>query len=142
MHEGELGIMIPIIAVTLGLAIPMVKAVVDYKRALIDAMNRERMAAIEKGITPPAWPDHLVRDKGEEELPTTSEGREIARHRQLTTGLVILFVGIAILFGLPPLIGDSTARTGLIPIGIGVALLIAWAVRRRSGGGSANSGTP
>lgn len=145
MHEAELGVLIPIIAVTLGLSIPIVRAVVNFlrKRALIEAFNKERIAFIEKGMTPPAWPDELLRDKGDDPMgPTTPAQIANQRHGQLTSGLITLFVGLAILFGLAPLIGADTARTGLIPIGIGLALLLAWALRGRSGGGSSNSGTP
>jgi hypothetical protein len=142
MDESQLGIMIPIIAITLGLTIPIVKSVMDYKRkrALIEAMKQERIAAIEKGVTPPDWPDHMIREKGDQAAPTSTTELEHARHGQLTGGLITLFVGVAVLFGLPPLIGESTARAGLIPIGIGLAMLLAWALRGRGGGSGSGDG--
>ena len=132
MNEALLGILIPIIAVTLGLSIPIVKTIADYKRkrALIEAMNRERIAAIEKGVAPPSWPEELLREKGDDwDMAKTPEARENRSHAQLTAGLITLAIGVAILFGLAPLVGVDTARAGFIPIGIGAALLIAWAVR-------------
>ena len=146
MNEESLGVLIPIIAVTLGLTIPIVGSIVDYKRkrALIEAMNKERIVAIEKGVTPPTWPQELVRDIVDtEDAPRSPEAIEQKRHGQLTSGLVTLGVGVGILFGLAPLIGPETARVGFIPIAIGVAMLIAWALRGRSkSGGSTDSGAP
>ncbi len=136
MNEGQLGVLIPIIAITLGLGIPMVNSIVNYKRkrALIEALNKERIAAIEKGVAPPAWPEDILKDQVDaaDAVPNTAAAMEHSRHRQLTAGLVTLAVGLAVLFGLAPLIGDEVARAGLIPMAVGVALLIAWAVRGRS----------
>ena len=132
MNEGQLALLIPILAITLSLCIPMVKAVVNYKRkrALIEAFNKERIAAIEKGVTLPAWPDELLRDKSDDAIaPSTAAQLENARHRQLTGGLITLGAGLALLFGLGPLVGEASARAGYIPIAIGAALLIAWAAR-------------
>lgn len=134
MNEGMLGVLIPIIAVTLGLTIPIVRSIVEYKRkrTLIEAMNKERIAAIEKGMAPPAWPAEMLRGIDDaDEIPQTAAAREDKRHQQLTSGLVLIGVGVGILFGLTSIIGPDVARAGFIPIAIGVAMLIAWAVRGR-----------
>lgn len=134
MQEGQIALLIPIVAITLGLGIPMVKSIVNYKRkkVLIEAFNKERLAAIEKGVTAPPWPDELLRDKGDDPIgPTTSTQLENARHSQLTGGLVTLAVGIAMVFASGSLVGEDVARAGYIPIAVGIALLIAWAVRGR-----------
>lgn len=129
MEQHQMALLIPILAVSLGLAIPIVAVLAEYrrKRALIEALNKERLAAIEKGVAPPAWPQNLTGDSNETD--GSPEALERARHRQLTRGLTLLFVGVAILFGLPQLIGADTARAGLLLIAWGAAVLIAWAVR-------------
>lgn len=135
MNEESMGVLIPIIAVTLGLTIPIVSSIVDYKRkrVLIEAMNKERIAAIEKGVVPPAWPAELMRGvENSEDTPVSPSAQAEKHHRQLTSALVTLGVGCAILFGLQPMLGSDVARIGLIPVAIGVALLIAWAIRGRS----------
>ena len=134
MQVDQLGVLIPIIAVTLGLTIPIVALVVNYlrRRALIEALGRERLAHIERGTPPPPWPEGLMADQEEDVKPRTPLQFAQARQAQLKTALVTLGVGLAILFGLPPMIGDDVARVGIIPIAVGAALLLAWALQGRS----------
>ena len=54
-HASQiLGVMIPIIAIVMGLGLGMLKIWTDYrkKREILQAHHAERMAAIEKGIDP------------------------------------------------------------------------------------------
>lgn len=121
MIESILGLMIPIIAIVFGLSIPIVTIIVDYRkrRRLIELHHAERMAAIERGMELPPLPPELLGS---------------VRKRQQSTllpGLIWLFVGIALVFGLGSLAGNEVSLLGLIPTGVGAAYLIYYAIEGR-----------
>jgi hypothetical protein len=118
-----LGLLIPIIAVTVSLAALIVWIVVWYRRRMheVDCRHKERMAAIEKGLELPP-----------ESLPPPE--RMPPRSRYLLRGLVWLGVGLAITFGghewlRPPWLGGS----GWIAVAVGAAYLIFYFVEGRGG---------
>lgn len=125
---SDVGVMVPILAVGLSLSIPIVGIVSDYRkrRVLIESLHAERMAAIEKGVTPPPVPVELLGKNG--------GGR---RNSTLLPGLVWLFIGLALLgVSIPSGIFDFTERpyialAGAIPAAVGLALLIYYAVEGR-----------
>jgi hypothetical protein len=115
-----IGLLIPIISIILGIGIGMLALILNYrKRKEIFALyHQERMAAIEKGIDCPPWPDRLLADEAASPSP----------RRHLLKGLVWLFVGIAVTVALYVAVGHDQALWGLIPAGIGLAHLIYYFV--------------
>ena len=59
MNEDAVAVFIPIIAIVMSLPIPIVYAIVDYRRRrdIVEAHHKERMAAIERGMDLPALPE-------------------------------------------------------------------------------------
>ena len=113
MSEAIFGMLIPIVAIVMGIGLAMIGTVTSHRqrRTLIELHHRERLAAIEKGIEVPPPPEGLLESKAD------------SPHRHLLHGLVWLFVGIGLLFALPRL-DDDLELIGLIPGGVGVAYLI------------------
>ncbi len=123
MLPAVLGVMVPIIAIIMGVGIGMLRLWLVYrnKRDLFQMHHAERMAAIEKGIDLPPLPPQFFQDyqwwTGD---PT----------RSLRNGLVLLFVGGAICAALYAVNDDdrTVAMWGLVPASIGVALLLYYAL--------------
>jgi hypothetical protein len=107
--------LIPITAIVMGIGIAMLGVWFDYrKRSEIAAqLHRERLAAIEKGMEPPALPPELFQRRG----------RTPADY--LRRGLIWLFIGVAIIAA-SLLENHPGAWYGLIPAGIGLANLIVY----------------
>jgi len=114
-----LGIMIPIIAIILGIGLAVICAFLNYKRRkdMFALYHQERMAAIEKGVELPPLPDSFF-----------GEDRPRSPRRFLRSGLILLFIGLAIVvalyFGQEEWGHRHSALWGLIPVGIGLANLI------------------
>jgi hypothetical protein len=115
MSEEVVAVFIPIIAIFMSLLIPIVYAVVDYKRRrdIVDANHKERLAAIERGMELPALPESFYQSI-----------KPARRSSYLLPGLVWLFIGIGIFLALGAIAGDDVRMLGLIPAGVGLALLI------------------
>jgi hypothetical protein len=125
---------IPIIAITGGIISGIVKAA--GRQRLVELAQRERIAAIERGIDPAKLPP----------LPSIEDNTDFmgrpysARHRSqglAIGGLVTTFAGLGIvvfLLLLRPEEDKAIWAVGLIPIFVGVALLISsWMVRPQNG---------
>jgi hypothetical protein len=121
MSEDVLALFIPIIAIFMSLLIPIVFAVVDYKRRrdIVEANHKERLAAIERGMELPALPESFY---------LAAKPR---RSGYLLPGLIWLFVGIGLFLALGAVAGEDIRLFGLIPIGVGAAFLIYHAVEGR-----------
>ena len=122
MDEDTVAILIPLTAIFMSLLIPIVYAIVDYRRRrdIVDANHRERMAAIERGMELPALPESFY------------QGIKPARRSSyLLPGLVWLFVGIGLFVALGVVAGEEVRYFGLIPIGVGLAFLIYYFVEGR-----------
>jgi hypothetical protein len=113
-------ILIPLLAIGLSLSIPIVIITLRYRNRsrLMELYHAERMAAIERGMELPPLPLDLL------------GGRALRRRSTLLPGLVWLFVGIAVLVSLQS-IAESEALLGLIPVGVGLAYLIYYAIEGR-----------
>jgi membrane-bound metal-dependent hydrolase YbcI (DUF457 family) len=122
MDEEVVALLIPIIAIFMSLLIPIVYAIVDYKRRrdLVEANHKERMAAIERGMELPALPDSFYQSI-----------KPARRSSYLLPGLVWLFVGIGLFIALGAVAGEGVRYFGLIPAGVGAALLIYYFVEGR-----------
>jgi hypothetical protein len=125
MDIEQMALMIPILAVVLGVGVAIVAIVTSHreKQKRAELRHRERIAAIEKGmeIPPDAEPDVEVRKGG-----------------SLKSGLAGLFLGIVLYFALRQVADADVALFGLIPAAFGVAGLISYFVEsRRNGNGGA-----
>ena len=122
MGEDIVALLIPITAIFMSLLIPIVFAVVDYRRRrdIVEANHRERMAAIERGMELPDLPESFF-----------LTARPPRRSGYLLPGLIWLFVGIALFLALGAVAGEDVRLFGLIPVGVGAAFLIYYAVEGR-----------
>jgi 4-hydroxybenzoate polyprenyltransferase len=123
METDILALMIPIIAIVMGIGIGMLAIYLGYRkrRELFAHFHQERMAAIEKGIECPPWPDSLLADQEASSSP----------RRHLLNGLVWLFIGVTGGVAVYATVAFRWALFGLVPIGIGAAHLIYYFVEGR-----------
>ena len=107
------GMLIPILAIVMGLSIPLVAIITDYakRRKFYELHHRERLAAIEKGIELPP-------------LPPEFGGCSPRAPRYFLKGLVWFLIGLALTVALGVNDDWETALFGLIPTAIGLAYLI------------------
>ena len=122
MDEDIVALFIPIIAIFMSLLIPIVFAIVDYKRRrdLVEANHKERLAAIERGMDLPPLPDAFFQSI-----------KPARRSSYLLPGLIWLLIGIALFIALGAVAGEDVRNFGLIPIGVGLAFLIYYFVEGR-----------
>ena len=140
-----IGVMIPIVAIVMGLGIGMLKLWLDFrkKREILQAHHAERMAAIEKGIELPPLPPEfygveassLTADVLNEQLKGRHQGL-----RYLRSGLVWLLVGIAISLAL---YADhdhggshAVAWWGGVPIAFGLSKLLFYFIANHMNAGA------
>ena len=118
-----IALMIPIIAIVLGIGIAMVTIYLNYRKQkeLFALYHQERMAAMEKGLDCPPWPEGLLE---KDEAPSHPR-------RHLLKGLVWLFIGLAAGIAVYATVDFRRALFGLIPAGIGAAHLIYYFVEGR-----------
>jgi hypothetical protein len=125
MDIEQMALMIPILAVVLGVGVAIVAIVTSHreKQKRADLRHRERIAAIEKGMEIPPDPEPDV---------------EVRKGGSLKSGLAGLFLGIVLYFALRQVADADVALFGLIPAAFGVAGLISYFVEsRRNGNGGA-----
>lgn len=122
MDEDVVAVFIPIIAIFMSLLIPIVYAIVDYrrKRDIVEANHKERMAAIERGMELPPLPESFYQSI-----------KPARRSSYLLPGLVWLLVGVGIFVALGALAGDDVRMLGAIPASVGLAYLIYYFVEGR-----------
>ena len=122
MTEDAIAVFIPIVAIIMSLSIPIVFAVLDYRRRrdIVEAHHKERMAAIERGMELPPLPEAFFKSFGSDRRP-----------RHLLAGMIWTFVGVALFVALREVADQAVAWFALIPIGVGLALLIYYLVEGR-----------
>ena len=122
MGEDIVALFIPIIAIFMSLLIPIVFAVVDYKRRknIVEAHHKERLAAIERGMEIPPLPESFYLSM-----------KPARRSSYLLPGLIWLFVGVGLFVALGAVAGEDVRYFGAIPGGVGLAFLIYYAVEGR-----------
>lgn len=120
-----LPLLIPIVAIVMGIGIGMLALVIDYKRKreLFELHHKERMLAIERGIDVPPLPAELFHGGRQAGLGVPAA--------QMHRGLVWLLVGLAVMAALALNRDLEAAAWGLIPVAVGVANLIAYALGQR-----------
>ena len=118
MAIEQMALLIPILAIVLGVGIAIVAIVASHreKQKRAELRHRERLTAIEKGIELPPDPDAE---------PPPKKGNT------LRSGLINLFVGIVLYVAIAEVAGDDVALFGLIPAAIGLGSLISYFVEGR-----------
>ena len=123
MDPGVIALLIPIVAIVMGIGIGMLAIWAEHKRKsqLLEQNHRERMHAIEKGIELPSLPPNLV---------SSSNGSSTASAaKSLRNGIMLLLIGILLYFAIGESGGDEAALYGLIPAAVGVANLAYAAIQ-------------
>jgi hypothetical protein len=122
VNEDAIAVFIPIVAIIMSLSIPIVFAIIDYKRRrdIVESHHKERMAAIERGMELPPLPDALF-----------SSFKSNRRPRYLLSGMIWLFTGLAAFTALWRVANDDVAFFALIPAAVGVALLLYYFIEGR-----------
>jgi hypothetical protein len=125
MNPEVLGVLIPIVAIVFGTSIALLNVLLDYKkkRSIFELHHRERLASIEKGMDVPPLPPELFQSQRERRVTTPGD--------ILRRGLVWTFLGCAVI-GAMTLENQQGAYYGLIPLAIGVANLVYYAVHARA----------
>jgi len=130
-----LPLLIPIIAIVMGIGIAMLGLLLDYrkKREIYALHHKERLAAIEKGIEVPPLPAEFFEGNRKRGC-----GMNDPRNG-LRSGLVWLFVGGAVTVALYATHPDRPLWTwGLVPVAIGLAKLVNF----KLSGGAAGAARP
>ena len=129
----ELGILIPILAIVFGTMIPIVWIYLDQqtKQKLIEARNKERLAAFERGVD--YQPEPLSLDA----MFARSKPTNPKSSPTLLWGLILTFAGAAIA------IGKAEAEDGSVVVAVGIALLLYhFLTRVRKDQANKNEGDP
>ena len=133
MNEDAIAVFIPIVAIVMSLSIPIVFAVIDYKRRrdIVESHHKERMAAIERGMELPPLPDALFNSFKPSRKP-----------RYLLSGMIWLFTGLAAFVAMSRVGGDDVGYFALIPAAVGVALLLYYFIEGRKEAAAENAPSP
>src|SRR5262245_53444466 len=117
MDPGVIGVFIPIVAIVLGIGIGMLSIWTDHKRKaqLLEQFHKERLAALEKGVSMPELDKRLM--QLDEREPANSA-------KAFRNGVMLLLIGVILYFALDSLVGIRVSLFGWIPAAIGVANLM------------------
>lgn len=114
VDPGTFAILIPVIAVLGGMTIAVIGVVMSGKQE--ELKHKERILAMEKGIPIPE-------DPKAEKRPAFFTLR--------AWGLIITFVGLAIMISIGVSEGFKQGVWGLIPTGVGIGFLVAAMLEKR-----------
>jgi hypothetical protein len=142
MHETLLALMvvaIPIVAIVGGITAGIVRTLA--RQRIIELAQRERIAAIERGLDPSKLPPLPDMGEGHEFFggPLAFEYAQKRRSQGLMIGgIIMVAIGwalMAMMTALEP--GENRWAVGIVPMAVGIALLISgWLVRPRNKNGS------
>ena len=135
---GIFSMAIPIVAIVGGITVAVVRAIGQQRVA--ELAHRERIAALERGVDLSKLPPAPVIDYGHV-YGTYNPLRRY--HGLLIGGIVCILAGGSVALFLHLMETEKNAwAVGLIPIGVGIALLLsAGVVKPRNGGGAGTSGS-
>ena len=132
---------IPIVAIVGGITASIVKQMTEAK--LIENSQRERIAAIQRGIDPSQLPPLQLPGQTNVDMLAGFNPGAAQRHRAqglLIGGVITLFGGIGLAIFLYFITGpgdDAVWSVGILPVFIGMALLISsWLVWPKGGSGT------
>jgi hypothetical protein len=130
MSEGQIALLIPIIAVTLSMTVAIVFIVATHRRKVheLEQRHKERMAAIDKGLDLP--------------IEAIKLSEPTHRPRYLLRGLIWLGVGLALVFGSRDVLDEHAWSFGWIPVAVGAAFLIFYVVEGRKESAPPKSAPP
>ena len=126
---------IPIVAIVGGISAGIIRTLGQQR--LIEMAQRERIAAIERGIDPAKLPPLPVSGGHDHDLASMYlSPYEYGRRRSqnlMTGGVITLFVGLGVsLFLYIVDRGDNSWGVGIVPGAVGIGLLLSsWLVRPR-----------
>jgi hypothetical protein len=130
---GIFAMAIPIVAIVGGISAAIVRTLGQQRIA--ELAHRERIAALERGVDPSKLPPPPVIDYGHA-YGTYNPLRRY--HGLMIGGIVCILAGISVALFLHLMETEKNAwAVGLIPIGVGIALLLSAAVvKPKNGNGS------
>jgi hypothetical protein len=123
MTPENIAVMVPMVAIVLGLTIPILGMSLEYrmKKNLFEMHHKERMAAIEKGLDVPPLPPELFRPR---------KGKPSTPGSLLRLGLILVLGGAGLAVAMSYAF-DTLSLWGLIPVGVGLAYLISFLYERK-----------
>ena len=126
---------IPIVAIVGGITAGIVRTLGQQR--LMEMAQRERIAAIERGLDPSKLPPMPLAGGGDDLASMYLPPNEYSRRRSqnlMTGGVITLFVGIGVMLFLYVVDqGDNSWGVGIVPFAVGLGLLISsWLVRPRN----------
>lgn len=136
MGPEIIGVLIPVVAIVMGIGLAMLENVTSHKRRsqALEQRHRERLAAIEKGIELP--PD------AQDPEAQLELAKALRKPRYLLRGLVFSGIGAAMLLAWIGPAEDTIRSLGWILLAIGIAQLIYHAVAGRKEQDSAPPASP
>jgi len=128
---------IPIIAIVGGITAGIVRTI--GRQRLAEMAQRERLAAIERGIDPSKLPPMPMMDDGDHPFLSREDSDRRRSQGLMIGGIVTTAVGIGLglfLWFMQDTTGERHIwAVGIIPLFIGLSLLLsAWLVRPKDGG--------
>lgn len=125
MGPEHLSLLIPIIAIVMGIGLAMINSVGAHRRRsqALEQRHRERMAAIEKGLE---LPPEATDPEAQLEL-----ARDLRTPRYLLRGLVLTGVGAVLLLTWQGPAEEIISSAGWIVTAIGVATLVYYFIEGR-----------
>ncbi|HTP39230.1 MAG TPA: DUF6249 domain-containing protein [Steroidobacteraceae bacterium] len=119
-----LALMIPIIAIVMGIGIGMLALWLDYrkKRDIYALHHKERLVAIEKGMDVPPLPDNFFNE---------FRSRPRNHTEYLRKGLIWLLIGVAVIVAMYYTGNGDDAMWGLVPAAFGAANLLYYFIPRK-----------
>jgi hypothetical protein len=134
---------IPIIAITGGITMGIIRTL--GRQRMLELHQRERIAAIERGVDPAKIPPPILpEDEGWAWDRGSSRGPRHRAQGLLIGGIITLFSGVGIMVFLRTLnTGENVWAVGVIPAMVGAGLLLSsWLVWPRGLRENSTSGDP
>ena len=122
---------IPLLAISGGIVAGIIRMM--HRQRTWELIQRERIAAIERGVAPEVIAQMQPAIFGDErgQFMSARASAEKLRQSLLIGGIITLFVGVALAFFLNGVSGEKSVwMVGLIPIAAGLGLIVSSAVVR------------
>jgi hypothetical protein len=121
-----LPLMIPIVAIIMGVGVAMLSIWTDYRRKseMFELHHKERLLAIERGMEVPSLPAEFFKGSSDKFVASPND--------RLRHGLIWLLVGVALTMALVLNSSLESAAWGLLPVAVGLANLIYYATVARN----------